>query len=83
MDSGLISKVQKAKRYAREPERVRFTQFTVKVRGDHQIHELSYREGHWHCTCAFFPRRQVCSHSMALEQILAGMLPTPPTAVSR
>ncbi len=81
MDSGLIHKLEKAKRYAQEPERIRFADFTVKVRGDHRVHELSYRAGTWRCTCSFFPRHLSCSHSMAMEQILEGMLPIPPAPI--
>ena len=33
MDSGMIGKIQKSKRYAEEPERVRFEQFQVSFEG--------------------------------------------------
>ncbi len=77
MDSSLIGKIQKAKRYAQERDRVRFRNFTVRFHGDHRWHELSFREGAWRCTCDYFPVHGTCSHSMALERILEGMLPAP------
>ena len=67
MDSSLIGKVEKAKRYAQEPERIRFKAFVLRFQGDHRAHELTYREGVWHCTCAYFVKRETCSHSMAME----------------
>ena len=75
MDSGMIGKIQKAKRYAQEKERVRFDRFEVTFRGDHNVHHVSYEDGEWRCTCNFFARRGVCSHTMALERILGEMVP--------
>lgn len=75
MDSSLIGKIEKAKRYAQERERIRFCRFTLRFVGDHRSHELTYREGVWHCTCDFFPRYGTCSHAMATQRVLEGMLP--------
>jgi hypothetical protein len=73
--SSLISKVQKAHQYAREPERIRFERFTVTIHGDNDNHRVSYDEGKWNCTCHFFAGWGICSHTMALEQILGVMIP--------
>ena len=75
MDSGMIGKIEKAKRYAQERERIKFTEFKVTFRGEHDTYTVSFHEGHWHCSCYFFTRRGVCSHTMALEKVLAEMLP--------
>lgn len=75
MDSAMIGKIEKAKRYAEEPERVGFERFEVTFRGTHTDHRVSYADGIWHCTCGFFASRGVCSHTMALERILGVMLP--------
>lgn len=75
MDSGMIGKIQKAKRYAEEPERIRFDEFKVTVEGDHNGHSVSYTKGQWSCDCGFFAQRGVCSHTMALERVLGVMLP--------
>ena len=75
MQSGLIGKIEKAKRYAEERERVTFCGFRVNFRGEHGSYTVSYQEGKWRCSCRFFSGRGVCSHTMALERILAGMLP--------
>jgi len=75
MQSSLIGKIKKAKRYAQERDRVTFTDFTVSFRGEHDNYTLSYKEGKWNCSCHFFSTHGVCSHSMALQRILAEMLP--------
>jgi len=74
MDSGMISKIQKAKRYSEERDRITFDDFDVTFRGDHDTYRVSYQKGHWTCRCGFFAHRGVCSHTMALERVLMGML---------
>ena len=74
MDSGMISKIQKAKRYAQERERINFVEFEVTFRGDHNSYTVSYHKGQWNCGCHFFAKRGVCSHTMALERVLKVML---------
>ena len=75
MHSSLIGKLEKAKRYAQERERITFDAFRVTFKGDNGDHVVSYEEGKWHCSCDFFPEWNVCSHTMALEKILTPMLP--------
>jgi hypothetical protein len=75
MDSGMIGKIQKAKLYAEEPERVCFDQFRVMFQGTNGKHTVSYETGAWHCTCNFYATRGVCSHTMAMERLLGVMLP--------
>ena len=75
MDSSLIGKIDKAKRYAQERDRIVFSQFRVSFRGEHDIYSLSYDDGQWHCSCDFFSHRGLCSHTMTLERILGEMLP--------
>ena len=75
MESGMISKIQKAKRYAQERDRITFEQFRVQFRGEHDTYTLTFNEGHWTCQCNFFLSHGVCSHTMALERILGVMLP--------
>jgi hypothetical protein len=75
MDHGMIGKIEKAKRYAEQRDRIRFVSFSVTFDGDNNPHTVTYNDGQWNCDCSFFKSRRVCSHSMALERILAGMLP--------
>ncbi len=75
IDSGMISKIQKAKEYADEPHRIQFHSFQVQFDGKHNGHTVTYRKGTWHCDCRYFQGHQVCSHTMAMERILGVMLP--------
>lgn len=75
MHSSLIGKIEKAKRYAQERDRVTFIEFTANFRGENDKHTLSYKQGKWHCSCQFFSGWRLCSHTMALQRILVEMLP--------
>ena len=76
MQSSLIGKIEKAKRYAEETDRVTFCDLSVKFRGENNTYDTSYRDGQWNCSCSFFSNWGLCSHTMALEKILASMLPS-------
>lgn len=73
----MIRKIEKAKRYADEPNRIRFESLKVTFDGDNNPHTVYYQNGVWHCDCDFFQTRASCSHTMALEMILEDMLPVP------
>jgi hypothetical protein len=75
MQSSLIGKIEKAKRYAQEKDRVTFSALSAKFRGENDEYSVSYRDGKWRCTCRFFSQWGLCSHTMAMEQILRDMLP--------
>ena len=75
MDYGLIGKIEKAKRYAEERNRIQFNDFTVTMTGENNSHTVHYADGTWHCDCDFFQTRQRCSHTMALEIVLDMMVP--------
>ncbi|MCD6452717.1 MAG: hypothetical protein J7K77_00225 [Dehalococcoidales bacterium] len=75
MQSSLIGKIEKAKRYAQEPGRVTFSSLSVEFRGENDNYITEYKDGKWHCSCNFFSKWGTCSHTMALERILDGMLP--------
>jgi hypothetical protein len=75
MQSSLIGKIEKAKRYALETDRITFSEFNVKFRGEHDTYTTSLKDGKWCCTCSFFPNWKICSHTMAMEKILGNMLP--------
>ena len=75
MDYGMVSKIEKAKRYAEQRDRIQFVSFQVTFDGDNNPHTVSFENGAWACDCSFFSSRGVCSHTMAMERVLAGMLP--------
>ncbi len=74
MQSSLIGKIEKARRYAEERDRITFHSFALKFRGDHGDYLVTCNLGAWHCTCDFFARWNTCSHTMATERILGEML---------
>ncbi len=76
MQSSLIGKIEKAKLYAQEKERITFSEFSVLFRGENDSYDTGYQDGKWHCSCNFFANWGLCSHSMALQKILGTMLPS-------
>jgi SWIM zinc finger len=77
MDYGMIGKLEKAKRYAGQRDRIHFEAFKVTFNGDNNPHTVDYQNGEWRCDCDFFQTRGRCSHTMALELILDKMIPEP------
>jgi hypothetical protein len=82
MDSSMIGKIEKAKRYAQERNRFVFQSFTVSVKGDNNSHKVHYENGAWNCDCEYFITRGRCVHTMSLETILDGMTVPAPVGVS-
>lgn len=76
MNSSIIGKIEKAHRYANEPDRVRLNGFNATFRGSHDDYTVSLDHGHWTCSCHTFSSHSVgtCAHVMAIQQILAPML---------
>jgi hypothetical protein len=75
MDSGMIGKIEKAKRYAEERNRFRFNKFELTFHGDNNNHHVTFNEGAFQCDCEFFITHQRCGHTMALEILLKDMIP--------
>jgi hypothetical protein len=77
MDYGMIGKIEKAKRYANQRDRIHFESFVVTFEGQNNPHTVRFQNGEWICDCDFFHTRGRCSHTMALEMVLEGMIPEP------
>jgi hypothetical protein len=77
MDYAMIGKIEKAKRYAEQRDRIHFESFKVTFDGENNPHTVTMNSGVWQCDCDFFHSRGRCSHTMALEKILEYMLPAP------
>ena len=82
MNSSIIGKIEKAKRYAAERNRMRVTTLSVEFHGENGDHETTLTDTGWQCTCEFFHDHGACAHSMALERVLEGMLPSTRTRSS-
>jgi hypothetical protein len=76
MQSSLVSKIEKSRLYAQQPERVRITSLTCDVQGDNSHHAVSLGEQGWQCDCLFFADYNTCSHSMAMQRLLGNVLDT-------
>ncbi len=74
MHSDLIGKIEKARRYAQEPERIALGELKAHFRGGNSDHEIILKDGHWTCTCSFFHNWGTCAHVMAMQKILNPML---------
>ena len=77
MNSSVIGKIEKARRYALERERMHFTAISVDFHGENGDHKVSLADDKWSCSCDFFPAFGACAHTMALDRVLEGMLPSP------
>ena len=74
MHSSIIGKIDKAKRYAEEKDRVTITSLNATFQGNHNSYAVSFDTASWDCECRFFLTRGVCSHTMALQRMLEDML---------
>jgi hypothetical protein len=76
MHSSMISKIDKAHRYAQEPERIKIDGLAASFSGSHDEYRITLQDGHWNCTCHTFESHAVgtCAHVMALQQMLGNMM---------
>ncbi len=70
MDSGLIGKIEKAKRYAEEKDRISISKFEAKFRGENNEHFVTYEAGKWNCTCNYFQGHGVGAHTKGTQLTL-------------
>ena len=75
LDSGMINKIQKARMYADEPERIHIRELRVDFDGRNSPHTVEFRNDHWACDCDYFRSHHTCSHVMALDRVLGVMAP--------
>lgn len=76
MNSSMIGKIEKAHRYAHEPERIQFQRLDATFHGGHDDYTVHLDGGDWTCTCHTFESHVIgtCSHVMAMQQMLGKML---------
>lgn len=74
MHSSMIGKIEKAMRYAQEPDRIVFNDFKVTLEGDNRNHVVSYTHGQWSCDCETIDQAGYCSHTMTMERVLGDMI---------
>jgi hypothetical protein len=74
MHSDLIGKIEKARRYANEPERISIGELKAQFHGGNSDHAIVLTDGHWSCDCSFFQSWGTCAHVMAFQKLLNPML---------
>ncbi|HVM24055.1 MAG TPA: hypothetical protein VM253_01485 [Candidatus Limnocylindrales bacterium] len=75
MQSSMIGKVEKAMRYAHEPDRVKLSSFQATFSGDNGTHSVSLDDADaWHCDCHLFETAGGCTHTLAMQKMLDPML---------
>jgi hypothetical protein len=72
--SSMIGKVEKAMRYAHEPDRVKLNAFQASFSGDNSSHTVTLDADTWDCVCHLFVSAGVCSHTLAIQKMLDPML---------
>lgn len=76
MNSSMIGKIEKAHRYAAEPERVKFTTMEATIHGDNDAYHLKLTPDGWECSCHTFQSQvlETCSHVMSMQLMVGSML---------
>ena len=74
MNSSLISKIEKAKRYSAEPDRVHFQSLGVSFRGDNGSYNIRLSGDAWSCECDHFVAHGLCAHVMTLQRLFSANL---------
>lgn len=78
MDYGMIGKIEKAKRYAEEPERMTFQSLTAEFKGDNSTYRVSLGPEGWDCSCSGFRTHGMCPHIMTMERLFKPMIKRAP-----
>ena len=76
MNSSMIGKIEKAHRYAHEPERVTINFLDSTIKGDNDQYHIKLTPDGWECSCHTFQSHmlETCSHVMAMQLLLGKML---------
>lgn len=75
MQSTVLAKAEKARRYAEEPDRLRITRLEATFEAGGGSHVLAYGADGWACDCEFFGQQRVCQHTEAASRMLDAHLP--------
>jgi hypothetical protein len=75
MQSSLHGMIDKAHRYAEEPDRVQLSRLEATVRGDNDHHLVNLGEGRLRCDCDHYLHERLCAHVLTVERVLKRYLP--------
>lgn len=76
MNSSMIGKIEKAHRYANEPDRMHLSSLSATIHGDNDNYEVKLTPNGWDCSCHTFQSQmlETCSHVMAMQLMLGKFL---------
>lgn len=66
----LLKKIEKARLYSSQPERFSIKSNKATLKSEHNIRHLVNKNKSWTCDCDFFKENQICSHVLAIEEVL-------------
>jgi len=75
MQSSLHGMIDKAHRYAEEPERVQLARLEAIVRGDNSDHTVKLADGRLSCDCDHYQHERLCAHVLTVERVLKSWIP--------
>jgi hypothetical protein len=75
MQSSLHGMIDKAHRYAEEPERVHVASLQAVVRGDNSDHTVTLIDGRLSCNCDHYEHEHLCAHVLTVEKLLKAYIP--------
>jgi len=70
MQSTIVTKAEKARRYAQEPDRLQITALEATFEAGGGTHVLQLGPEGWRCDCDFFATSHVCPHAEAASRML-------------
>jgi hypothetical protein len=74
VQASMIGKIEKAMRYAHEPDRVNIQRLELTFAGDNGSHSVTLDADQWRCDCHLFGKVGGCVHTLALQKMLDPML---------
>jgi hypothetical protein len=75
MQSSLHGMIDKAHRYAEEPDRVQLAGLLALVRGDNSNHTVKLSDGRLSCDCDHYEHERLCAHVLTVERVLKAYIP--------
>ena len=75
MQSSLHGMIDKAHRYAEEPNRVQLSRLEATVHGDNDNHVVNLTDGQLKCDCDHYQYERLCAHVLTVERVLKSYIP--------
>ena len=75
MQSSLHGMIDKAHRYAEEPERVQVLRLEAIIRGNNSDHTVNLTDSRLTCDCDHYEHERLCTHMLTVERLLKAYIP--------